>query len=148
MAIYYQHPFELESEPRVQKVFDKMWFTGIGIWKIIYEKLKLGKGTYPVDSIMATAGGKKSRERQIQRVLTEFDLFTIENGMISLREGLNTSHFIHKESIAKKTKKANELENKDYSDNIFPEESKALDLEAARQLKEEIKEQTAKFFKE
>lgn len=143
MAIFYQHPYELDQEPRIQKLYQKMWFTGIGILEFIYKKLRLGKGSYPLDSILATANGKKTRLRQLQRVLNDFDLFIIENGMVSLRPGLNTNDFIRRDSISKKAKRASELTQQDYSDNLFPEDAQRMDLAEAERLNQEVRDANA-----
>ena len=140
MAIFYQHPYELDQEARIQKLYRKMWFTGTGILEFIYKKLRLGKGTYPLDSILATAGNNKARRRQLERVLNDFDLFVIENGMISLRPGLSTTDFIHRDTISRKARRAAELTQQDYSDNLFPEESREADLAEAQRLNEEVRE--------
>ena len=143
MAIFYQHPYELDQEPRIQKLYQKMWFTGIGILEFIYKKLRLGKGTYPLDSILATADGKKIRLKQLQRVLNDFDLFIIENGMVQLRPGLNTNDFIRRDTNSRKARRAAELTQQDYSDNLFPEEAKRMDLAEADRLNQEVRNANA-----
>jgi len=138
MPIFFQHPYELDKEERIQKLYNKMWFTGVGILEFIYKKLRLGKGSYPLDSILATAGDKKIRRRQIERVLTKFDLFVIDNGMVSLRPGLNMSDFKKRDTLTKKAKRAAELTQKDYSDNLFPEDAQRMDLAEAEKLNSEV----------
>lgn len=140
MSSSYLNPYQLYQEPRIQKLYQKMWFTGTGIFEFIYRKIRLGRGVYPLDSIVSEAGPSKKRQAQVKRVLTQFDLFVIEHGMVSLRPGLNTSDFIRRESLEQKARKASELCTRDYKGEIFPEESRALDRAEAARLEKEVRD--------
>jgi len=138
MAKFYQHPYEFEKEPRLQKLYQKMWFNGLGIFLYIYKKIRLNKGSYPLDSIMLTAGNNQKRQKQINRVITQFDLFYIENDQLYLKPGLNASDFIRRDNIAQKVQKAAELSSRDTSNDIFPDDARQAYQQEAARLNEEI----------
>lgn len=146
MSSSYLNPYEIYSEPRIRNLFAKMWFTGTGIFDFIYRQIRKGNGRYPLDSLLLKAGANKRRHAQMKRVLTDFDLFLIENGMVSLRPGLNTSDFVRRESLHSKVLRAQELATRDYRDNIFPEESRAMDRAEAVRLEEEVREANRRAF--
>jgi len=142
MAIFFQHPFGLSAEPRMAKLQKKMWLDGPGIFWYIYEKLRLGGGRYPLDSIMLIAGNSKARQRKVSRVLTEFDLFIIENGMVSLQSGLSVADISPKKRVTP-SDQVGEIRQRladGYSDNLFPEESRQMDEAAITRIQDEIRE--------
>lgn len=142
---YYHYAFGLEEEPRVQTLFRRMSFEGIGIFDMVVRRVRLGRGLYALDSLLAMAN-TETRRRKVKRVLTEFDLFVIENGMVSLREGLSASSFSKTESIKEKVKKVNEIQKRDYKDTFFPQELQAMDEKAAETINGEIREKVMSAF--
>lgn len=142
---YYHYAFGLEEEPRVQTLLRRMSFEGIGIFDMVVRRVRLGRGLYALDSVLAMAN-TEARRRKVQRVLTEFDLFVMENGMVSLREGLSASSFNRSESIKDKVKKVDEIQKRTYNDTFFPVELQAMDAEAADTINEEIREKVMKAF--
>lgn len=144
MSSSYLNPYEIYSEPRIRKLYEKMWFTGTGIFDFIYRQIRKGNGRYPLDSLLLKAGTKKRQQAQMKRVITGYDLFLVENGMVSLRPGLNTSDFVRRESLHSKVQRAQELTTRDYRDNIFPEESRAMDRAEAVRLEQEVREANLK----
>lgn len=142
MSYFFQHPFELELEPRMQTLRRKMWCEGIGIFWEVYRLVRLGRGQYPLDSILALADGRETRRRKIGRVISDFNLFLVENGMVSLQPGLTVSAFVQRDSIRKKAKRAATIGQKGYDDTLFPEEMQQMDDEARRILEEQVKTAT------
>lgn len=143
MSYFFQHPFELEFEPRMQTLRHKMWCEGIGIFWEVYRLVRLGRGQYPLDSILALAEGRQARERKIGRVISEFNLFLVENGMVSLQPGLNVSAFVQRDSIRKKAKTASTIGQDDYDNTLFPDDMQQMDDEARRILQQQVSEATA-----
>lgn len=135
---YYHYAFGLEEEPRVQTLFRRMSFEGIGIFDMVVRRVRLGRGLYALDSLLSMAN-TEARRRKVQRVLTEFDLFVVENGMVSLREGLSASSFNKGESMKDKVKKVDEIRKRTYTDTFFPEELQAMDEKAADTFNDEIR---------
>lgn len=135
---YYHYAFGLEEEPRVQTLFRRMSFEGIGIFDMVVRRVRLGRGLYALDSVLAMAN-TEARRRKVKRVLTEFDLFVVENGMVSLREGLSASSFNKGESVKDKVKKVSEIQKRTYTDTFFPEELQAMDEKAADTFNDEIR---------
>lgn len=140
---YFHNPFELCLEPRVQNLRRRMSFEGMGIFWDIYRLVRLGSGKYALDSIIGLADGRPTKERKIGRVLTEFNLFIVENGMVSLQPGLSASDFVTKEkSLTAKARMAANIGNEGYDNTLFPEDMQQMDDEARRTLEEQVQTAT------
>lgn len=140
---YFHNPFELCLEPRVQNLRHRMSFEGMGIFWDIYRLVRLGSGKYALDSIIGLADGRPIKERKIGRVLTEFNLFIVENGMVSLQPGLSASDFVTKEkSLTAKARMAANTGNEGYDNTLFPEDMQQMDDEARRTLEEQVQTAT------
>lgn len=141
MSYFFQHPFGLSTEQRMANLQRKMWFEGTGIFWYIFEKLRLGGGKYPLDSILLAANGSEPRQRKIKRVLTDFDLFAIENGMVSLQSGLSVADLLPKRRVSPQDKVAEIRQRieEGYDDNLFPEESREMDESALVRTQKEIR---------
>lgn len=120
----------------------KMWFEGTGIFWYIFEKLRLGGGKYPLDSLLLAANGSEPRQRKIKRVLTDFDLFAIENGMVSLQSGLSVADLLPKRRINPQDRVAEIRQRIDdgYEQTFFPEECREMDENALSQAQQEIRD--------
>lgn len=142
MSYFFQHPFGLSAEQRMANLQRKMWFEGTGIFWYIFEKLRLGGGKYPLDSLLLAANGSEPRQRKIKRVLSDFDLFVIENGMVSLQSGLSVADLLPKRRINLQDKVAEIRQriNDGYDDSLFPEDCKQMDESALESAKEDIRE--------
>lgn len=141
MSYFFQHPFGLSAEQRMANLQRKMWFEGTGIFWYIFEKLRLGGGKYPLDSLLLAANGSEPRQRKIQRVLSDFDLFAIENGMVSLQSGLSVADLLPKRRISPQDKVA-EIRQRiynGYDDNLFPDDCKEMDESALVRTQQEIR---------
>lgn len=145
MSQYFHHSFRLEEEPRVMSLKQKMWLEGIGILWTVYRQIRLCNGKYPLAGLLLLAKGSKPRERKIMRVLTEFDLFTIENGIVQLQSGLSAAELNPDRNISPRDKVAEirqRLSN-GYRDNIFPDECREMDETALDKSVQEIRNQNA-----
>lgn len=89
-AQYYHQPFALLREARVKVLKSNMGIEGTGILLHIYLLLRQCNGRYPLDSIMALAKGKL-QEQKVRKVLNNFNLFKIENGIVQLQTGLSAA---------------------------------------------------------
>lgn len=121
----------------------KMWFEGTGIFWYIFEKLRLGGGKYPLDSLLLAANGSESRQRKIKRVLSDFDLFAIENGMVSLQSGLSVADLLPKKRLTPQNRVAEIhkiMDEEEQTPNLFPEESRQMLEDALESAKEDIRE--------
>lgn len=135
----YLNPYARRNEPRVKRLYDRMWFTGMGIFDFICEKIRLGHGSYALKAILEEAHSAHHK-KQLLRVLNQFNLFLIdENEMVSLASGLNATAFRKRETVQQKAQKAEELRNKAYEDRLFPDQERQLDLQEADRLQKEIK---------
>lgn len=141
---YFHNPFELCMEPRIQNLRRRMSFEGMGIFWDIYRLVRLGSGKYALDSIIGLAEGRPAKERKIGRVLKEFSLFVVENGMVSLRPGLSASDFVTKEkSLSAKARIAANLGSEGYDNTLFAEEMQQMDEEARQRLQQQINDATS-----
>ena len=124
----------------------KMWFEGTGIFWYIFEKLRLGGGKYPLDSLLLAANGSEPRQRKIKRVLSDFDLFAIENGMVSLQSGLSVADLLPRRRISPQDKVAEIRQriNDGYDDTFFPEECREMDESALVRTQQEIRDNNAR----
>lgn len=147
MSYFFQHPFGLSTEQRMANLHKKMWLEGSGIFWYIFEKLRLGGGKYPLDSILLAAGSNASRQRKIKRVLTEFDLFCIENGMVSLQSGLSVADLLPKKRLTPQDKVAEihkAMEDEASVPGLFPEESRQMLESALCNAQQTIRDQNAR----
>lgn len=141
--LYFHNPFELCMEPRIQNLRSKMSFEGMGIFWDIYRLIRLGSGKYALDSIIGLADGRPAKERKVRRVLTEFRLFIVENGMVSLQPGLSASDFVTKEkSLSAKARIAANIGSEGYENSLFAEEMHQMDEEARQKLQQQINDAT------
>lgn len=151
MSYFFHHPYELDNDSRMQLLRQKMWCEGTGIFWDIFMRLRRGRGLYPLSALIAeVSGGRDTRARKVQRVLTDFDLFVITNGMVELASGLSVSDLLPKkrtppqERIAEIHKLMNEEQTQP---NLFPEESRQMLEDAMEQTQQQIREQNAEAFK-
>lgn len=141
-AQYYHQPFALLREQRVRQLQQKMGIDGTGILLHIYLLLRQCNGKYPLDSILALARGRL-QEKKIRSVLNDFDLFTIDNGIVQLQTGLSAAELKPNSTVPPKDKPGmiRERIRQGYDDNLFPVECKEMDESALDKSVQEIKEQ-------
>lgn len=145
---FFQHPYELENDARMKLLDKRMPDSGPGVfWKIFY-RLRLGNGTYPLSAIISEiAGENKVRRRRVERVLNEFNLFIIENKMVTLANGLTISD-IHprnerKPSTQEKLEKIQQNISEGYDNTLMPDELRQMDETALKKVQSEIREANA-----
>lgn len=145
MSQYFHHSFRLEEEPRIMRLQQSMWLEGIGIFWTIYRQLRLCNGKYPLEALLLLAKGSKTRERKIVRVIQDFDLFSIENGIVQLQSGLSAAELNPDRDIAPRDRVAEIRQRIDngYDNNLFPDECKQMDESALDRSVQEIREQNA-----
>lgn len=139
-AQYYHAPFALLREPRVQMLKQRMGIDGTGILLHIYMLLRQCNGKFPLDSILALARGKL-QEKKIRSVLNDYDLFTIDNGIVQLQTGLSAAELKPNSTVPPKDKPGmirNRI-RQGYDDNLFPVECKQMDETALEQSVQEIR---------
>lgn len=141
---YYHAPFALLREPRVQVLKQRMGIDGTGILLHIYMLLRQCNGKFPLDSILALARGKL-QEKKIRSVLKDFDLFTIDNGIVQLQTGLSAAERKPNSTVPPKDKPGmiRERIRQGYDDNLFPVECKQMDETAPDLSVQEIRDQNA-----
>ena len=145
MSQYFHHSFRLEEEPRIMRLQQSMWLEGIGIFWTIYRQLRLCNGKYPLGALLLLAKGSKTRERKIVRVIQDFDLFLIENGIVQLQTGLSAAELKPNSTVPPKDKPGmiRERIRQGYDDNLFPVECKEMDEDALEQSVQEIRDNNA-----
>lgn len=143
-AQYYHAPFALLREPRVQVLKQRMGIDGTGILLHIYMLLRQCNGKFPLDSILALARGKL-QEKKIRSVLNDYDLFTIDNGIVQLQTGLSAAELKPNSTVPPKDKPGmiRERIRQGYDDNLFPAECKQMDETALDLSVQEIRNQNA-----
>lgn len=144
--IFCQHPFELENDPRILRLDKVFPDSGFGVFYKIRNRICLGGGQYALSGIVAELGGNNTRRKQrLERVLTDFDLFVIENGMVALAQGLTVSELYPRnarhQSNTDRLKQVQQNIQKGYDGNLFPEESRQMDEEALQKVQSEIRAQ-------
>lgn len=142
MSQYFHHSFRLEEEPRIMHLQQSMWLEGIGIFWTIYRQLRLCNGKYPLEALLLLAKGSKPRERKIVRVIQDFDLFSIENGIVQLQSGLSAAELNPDRDVSPRDRVAEIRQRIDsgYDDNLFPDDCKQMDESALEYAKEDIRE--------
>lgn len=142
MSQYFHHSFRLEEEPRIMRLQQSMWLEGIGIFWTIYRQLRLCNGKYPLEALLLLAKGSKPRERKIIRVVQDFDLFTIENGIVQLQSGLSAAELNPDRTVSPRDRVAEIRQRIDegYDDTFFPEECREMDESALCQAQQAIRE--------
>lgn len=145
MSQYFHHSFRLEEEPRIMRLQQSMWLEGIGIFWTIYRQLRLCNGKYPLEALLLLAKGSKTRERKIVRVIQEFDLFSIENGIVQLQSGLSAAELNPDRDVSPRDRVAEIRQRIDsgYDDNLFPDDCKQMDETALVNAQEAIRVQNA-----
>jgi len=143
--IFCQHPYELEQDERMKRLDKKFPDSGHGVFWKIYHRIRLGNGTYPITALYAEiSGSNKQRQHRLRCVLTDFDLFIIENNMVTLANGLTISELHPRQdrqpSSSDRLKKIQENIQKGYDNTLFPEESRQMDEEALQRVQEDIRE--------
>lgn len=143
-AQYYHQPFALLREPRVQTLKESMGIEGTGILMHIYLLLRQCNGKFPLDSIIALAKGKL-QEKKVHKVLNNFNLFQIENGIVQLQTGLSAAELKPNSSVPPKDKPGyvRQRLKKGYDDTLFPSEMREMDEEALVQSEQEIHDRNA-----
>ena len=143
-AQYYHAPFALLREPRVQVLKRRMGIDGTGILLHIYMLLRQCNGKFPLDSILALARGKL-QEKKIRSVLNDYDLFTIDNGIVQLQTGLSAAELKPNSTVPPKDKPGiiRERIRHGYDDNLFPVECKQMDESALASSQESIRTHNA-----
>lgn len=141
-AQYYHQPFALLREQRVRQLQHKMGIDGTGILLHIYLLLRQCNGRYPLDSILALARGRL-QEKKIRSVLNDFDLFTINNGIVQLQTGLSAAELKPNSTVAPKDKPGfvRQRLKRGYDDTLFPSEIREMDESALVLSTEEIRKQ-------
>ena len=141
-AQYYHQPFALLREQRVRQLQQRMGIDGTGILLHIYLLLRQCNGKYPLDSIFALARGRL-QEKKIRSVLNDFNLFTIENGIVQLQTGLSAAELKPGSTVPPKDKPGfvRQRLKKGYDDTLFPSEMREMDEEALVQSEQEIRNQ-------
>ena len=132
MSHYFHHSFRLEEEPRIMRLQQSMWLEGIGIFWTIYRQLRLCNGKYPLEALLLLAKGSKPRERKIIHVVRDFDLFSIENGIVQLQSGLTAAELNPDRDIAPRDRLA-EIRQRignGYDNSLFPDDCRQMDEEA------------------
>lgn len=142
MSQYFHHSFRLEEEPRILRLQQSMWLEGIGIFWTIYRQLRLCNGKYPLEALLLLAKGSKTRERKIVRVIQDFDLFSIENGIVQLQSGLSAAELNPDRDVSPRDRVAEIRQRIDsgYDDNLFPDDCKQMDESALESAKEDNRE--------
>ena len=142
MSQYFHHSFRLEEEPRILRLQQSMWLEGIGIFWTIYRQLRLCNGKYPLEALLLLAKGSKTRERKIVRVIQDFDLFSIENGIVQLQSGLSAAELNPDRDVSPRDRVAEIRQriNEGYDDTFFPEECRQMDESALKSAKEDIRD--------
>lgn len=142
MSQYFHHSFRLEEEPRIMRLQQSMWLEGTGIFWTIYRQLRLCNGKYPLEALLLLAKGSKTRERKIVRVIQDFDLFVIENGIVQLQSGLSAAELNPDRDVSPRDRVAEIRQRIDsgYDDNLFPDDCKQMDESALESAKEDIRE--------
>lgn len=142
MSQYFHHSFRLEEEPRIMHLQQSMWLEGIGIFWTIYRQLRLCNGKYPLEALLLLAKGSKTRERKIVRVIQDFDLFSIENGIVQLQSGLSAAELNPDRDVSPRDRVAEIRQRIEsgYEDTFFPEECRQMDESALESAKEDIRE--------
>lgn len=143
-AQYYHQPFALLREQRVKALKACMGIEGTGILLHIYLLLRQCNGKYPLDSIMSLAKGKL-QEKKVMKVLNNFDLFLIENGIVQLQTGLSAAELKPNSTIAPKDKPGfvRQRLKKGYDDALFPSEIREMDEDALELSVQEIRDQNS-----
>ena len=144
-AQYYHQPFALLRESRVKTLKANMGIEGTGILLHIYLLLRQCNGKYPLDSIMGLAKGKL-QEQKVRKVLNNFNLFQIENGIVQLQTGLSAAELKPNSTVPPKDKPGmiRERIRQGYDDNLFPVECKEMDESALDKSVQEIRDQNAR----
>ena len=142
MSQYFHHSFRLEEEPRILRLQQSMWLEGIGIFWTIYRQLRLCNGKYPLEALLLLAKGSKTRERKIVRVIQDFDLFSIENGIVRLQSGLSVAELNPDRDVSPRDRVAEIRQriNEGYDNNLFPEDCKQMDESALESAKVDIRQ--------
>lgn len=143
-AQYYHQPFALLREHRVRQLQQKMGIDGTGILLHIYLLLRQCNGKYPLDSILGLARGRL-QEKKIRSVLNDFDLFTIDNGIVQLQTGLSAAELRPNSTVPPKDKPGmiRERIRQGYDDTLFPSEIREMDEDALEHSVQEIRENNA-----
>lgn len=117
-----------------------MGIEGTGILMHIYLLLRQCNGRYPLDSIMALAKGRM-QENKVRKVLNNFNLFKIENGIVQLQSGLSAAELKPGSNVMPRDRQGvvcQRLRN-GYDDTLFPTEMREMDEEALVHVTEEIR---------
>ena len=144
--IFCQHPYELEQDERMKRLDKKFPDSGHGVFWKIYHRIRLGNGTYPITALYAEiTGNDKRRRHRLRCVLTDFDLFIIENNMVMLSNGLTISE-LHprqerKPSSSDRLKQIQQNIDEGYDSTLFPEDLRAMDNMSIENIKDEIRAQ-------
>ena len=143
--IFFQNPFDLDKDPRIQKLKKKMWATGYGIFCMIQKSIHLGKGQYPLSGIQQDiAGADKAKLTKVNRVISDFGLFVLENGMVRLAAGLTASEMNPRgrtHSPAQDQKTLQKRLQTGYEGTIFPDYLQQNDEQQLQVVQSEINEQ-------
>ncbi len=110
--------------------------------------LRQCNGKFPLDSILALARGKL-QEKKIRSVLNDYDLFTIDNGIVRLQTGLSAAELKPNSNVLPKDKPGmiRERIRQGYDDNLFPKECKEMDETALDKSVQEIRDNNAQELK-
>lgn len=149
--IFCQNPFELEKDGRIRRMDQALPDSGFGLFNKIRNCICLGGGSYALSGLLSelTAGShREQRRKRLERVLTEFDLFVMEAGLVRLAPGLTVKEMYPREertaSPSERLKKVEASMGKGYDEELFPEDSRQMDQTAAQRLREEIRSENLK----
>ena len=147
--IFFQHPFELEKDDRMQRLDKALPDSGHGLFWKIYHRVRLGGGKYPVSGLYAElAGDNERRKKRLFRVLNQFNLFCIDQGMVELGQNLTISEIrpreSRKDSPREKLQAVQKNINEGYANTLIPDELAQMDQQTLEQVQNEIREQNEK----
>jgi len=88
MSKFFQHSYALRDEPRVKILIDEMGFEGYGILMTIFEEIRKGGGSYPLDTLLGLST-RRTQAPKLRQVINRYGLFQVdEQRQVSLN-GLN-----------------------------------------------------------
>jgi len=77
MAKFFQHSYFLREEPRVQALIDEMGFEGYGILMTVFEEIRKGGGSYPLDALLQLSN-RKTQAPKLRQVINRYGLFLVD----------------------------------------------------------------------
>ena len=148
-SIFFQHPFDLEKDERMQRLDKALPDSGHGLFWKIYHRIRLGGGKYPISGLYAElAGNNQQRKKRLFRVLNQFDLFCISQGMVELGMNLTISEIRPREKRSQGAREKLQAVQRNihdaYANTLIPDELAQMDQLALENVQTEIREQNEK----